>query len=162
MALAAADGPPIIALSRADIEATALGLKRFLKKSMWIGKTNRHAQDIVGRLKADYPLSAGQKRNLAQYIVASAVLHTNDGWGYLGRSIGCLMSGDAHRALHLAYYAELRAAVSLLAGAGIGVFHREHFIVSAANTTTRLQSKLGTHQIAWDALELWSLQPSSG
>jgi hypothetical protein len=162
MVLALADKPPISALSRAHVETTTAGLKRFLQNAMWIGKRNRYAHEVVKRLKADHPLNAERKRNLAQYIAASAVLHANDGWGYLGRSIACLMTGDAHRALHLAYYAELRAGISLLAAGGIGIFNRQHFIISGANTTARLQSGGGTHEIAWAALEFWSLQPSSG
>jgi hypothetical protein len=162
MVLAVADRLPIRSLSRADIEVTIAGLKRYMKNSMWIGKTNRYAHDVVARLKTDRPLNPARKRNLAQYIAASAVLHSNDGWGYLGRSIASLMTGDAHRALHLAYYAELRAGMSLLASAGIGVFNREHFIVSGTNTTARLRSAGGTHEIVWATLEFWSKQPSSG
>jgi hypothetical protein len=162
MALARADQAPISALSREDIEITLSGLKRYLKCSMWIGKTNRYAKNVVKRLKSDHPLAAARRRNLAQYIAASVALHANDGWGYLGRSISCLMTGDAHRALHLAYYAELRAGMSLLASAGIGIFQNEHFIVSGPNTAARLHSRSSTHQVAWAALEFWSQQPASG
>jgi hypothetical protein len=35
-------------------------------------------------------------------------------------------------------------------------------IVSGVNTTRPLKSDNGTHQVAWDALEYWSDQPSSG
>ncbi len=72
------------------------------------------------------------------------------------------MVGDAHRALHLAYYAELRAGMSLLAGAGVGIFSNRHYVVNAANSTLRLNTSKGTHQVAWMALEHWSRQPSSG
>jgi hypothetical protein len=162
MVLSSVDKPNISALLRSDLEVTTAGLKRFFMKSMWVGKSNRYAHDVVNRLKADHPLNPERKRNLAQYISASAVLHASDGWGYLGRSISCLMTGDAHRALHLAYYAELRAGISLLASAGIGIFNNRHFIVSGPNTTAQLQTKDGTHQIAWAALEFWSQQQSSG
>ncbi|MCP4329785.1 MAG: hypothetical protein GY791_15260 [Alphaproteobacteria bacterium] len=162
MTLPVADQTPIAALSRSDIQDTFAGLKRFVRDSRWIGKTNRYAKSVVERLKRDHPLTQRQKRNLAQYIAASAVLHANDAWGYVGRTVACLMTGDAHRALHLAYYAELRAGMSLLAGAGIGVFNHRHFIVSDVNATARLTTNLGTHQIAWAALKYWSQQPSSG
>jgi hypothetical protein len=67
-----------------------------------------------------------------------------------------------HRALHLAYYAELRAAMSLLASAGIGIFNRKHYIVPAKNKTKKLRTKEGTHVVAWMALEQWSKRPASG
>ncbi|MCY3772551.1 MAG: hypothetical protein OXG98_11105 [Gemmatimonadetes bacterium] len=99
---------------------------------------------------------------MAQYIAASITLHANDGWSYLGRAIGCLLTGDTHRALHLAYYAELRAAMSLLAGFGIGIFDHQHFIVAQANSTAKLHTRLGTHRMVWLALEEWAKLPSSG
>jgi hypothetical protein len=161
-ALSANDRAAINALLRSQMELTTAGLKPFLKRSTWIGKTNHYAQDVVGRLDAALPTTVERKRNLAQYIAASVALHSNDGWSYLGRSVACLLAGDTHRALHLAYYAELRAAMSLLAGAGIGIFRNKHFIVPTANTTAKLGSGQGTHPIAWLALEEWSLQPVSG
>lgn len=162
VALHALDRAAINALLRSQMELTTAGLKPFLKRSNWIGKTNHYAHDVVGRLKAALPATVERKRNLAQYIAASIALHSNDGWSYLGRSVACLLAGDTHRALHLAYYAELRAAMSLLASAGIGIFNTQHFIVPTANTTVKLRFGQGTHVIAWLALEEWSQQPVSG
>jgi hypothetical protein len=162
VALHALDRAAINALLRSEMELTTAGLKPFLKRSTWIGKTNHYAHDVVARLKAALPTTKERKRNLAQYIAASVALHSNDGWSYLGRSVACLLAGDTHRALHLAYYAELRAAMSLLASAGIGIFNNQHFIVSTANTITKLRFGQGTHIIAWLALEEWSQQPASG
>lgn len=161
-ALHALDRAAIAALLRSQMELTTAGLKPFLKRSLWVGKTNYYAHDVVARLKAALPTSVVQKRNLAQYIAASVALHSNDGWSYLGRSVACLLAGDTHRALHLAYYAELRAAMSLLASAGIGVFNSQHFVVAAANTTAKLRAGHGTHVVTWLALEEWSQQPASG
>lgn len=160
--LHAQDKAAIHALQRSEMELTLAGLKPFLKRSTWIGKTNHYAHDVVGRLKAGLPTTAVRKRNLAQYIAASVALHSNDGWSYLGRSVACLLVGDTHRALHLAYYAELRAAMSLLASAGIGIFNSQHFIVPTMNTTAKLRLGNGTHVTAWLALEEWSQQRSSG
>lgn len=159
--LSAADKATIAALSRSHIAVTTVGLKRFLTRSIWLGKTNHYLHDVVERLKAA-PANAVQRRNLAQYIAASVSLHANDGWSYLGRAVACVLAGDAHRALHLAYYAELRAAMSLLASSGIGIFNNRHFVVPAVNSTSKLNSGLGTHMTAWLALEHWAQQPSSG
>lgn len=141
---------------------TTAGLKRFFKRSSWIGKTNCYSKDVVARLKKASPSTKEHRRNLAQYIAASVALHGNDGWSYLGRAVGCILTGDIHRALHLAYYAELRAAMSLLAGFGVGIFDRQHFIVSHANSITKLRTPLGTHLMAWAALEEWAQLATSG
>jgi hypothetical protein len=161
-ALDAQDMAAINALVRSQMEVTTAGLKPFFKRATWIGKTNHYAPDVVARLKAALPTTPKRKRNLAQYIAASVALHSNDGWSYLGRSVACLLAGDAHRALHLAYYAELRASMSLLASAGIGIFNTRHFIVPTANSTTNLRFTQGTHLIAWLALKQWSQQAASG
>ena len=157
----AADLATIAALSRSDIEVTTAGLRPFLKREIWLGKTNHYAKDVVGRLK-DPPANPVQRRNLAQYIAASVSLHASDGWGYLGRAVACVLAGDTHRALHLGYYAELRAAMSLLASAGIGIFNRKHYVITAANDASKLHTKDGTHVATWIALEHWARQPLSG
>jgi hypothetical protein len=159
--LNAADEAAISALSRSAIEVTTAGLKPFLQGSTWIDNANHFAYDVVERLKTA-PTTTVQRRDLAQYIAASVSLHANDGWSYLGRAVGCVLAGDTHRALHLAYYAELRAAMSLLASAGIGIFNTRHFIVPTVNNTIKLHCNSGTHVTAWAALEYWAQQPGSG
>jgi hypothetical protein len=76
--------------------------------------------------------------------------------------MACVLAGDAHRALHLAYYAELRASLSLLASAGVGIFRNKHYIVPAKDGAAKLQLGSGTHVAAWLALEHWAQQPASG
>ncbi|TPK02881.1 hypothetical protein FJ872_28760 [Mesorhizobium sp. B2-5-9] len=149
-------------LKRADVELTTAGLKRFLERSKWIGTTNYYAKDVVGRLENGVPGTPGRKRHLAQYIAASVALHANDGWSYLSRAVACILAGDTHRSLHMAYYAELRAAMSLLASAGIGVFDKQHYIISGTNLAVKLRAPNGTHIMAWLALEEWSRRPASG
>ena len=71
------------------------------------------------------------------------------------------MAGDPDAARHLGYYAELRAAMSILASEGIGVFQNQHIVVTGINQSRILRGKIlnrrgGTHQFAWDALEWWA------
>jgi len=159
--LSAGDQAVITGLSRSHIEVTTAGLKPFLQHSIWIGQTNHYAHDVVDRLN-QAPADATQRRDLAQYIAASVSLHASDGWSYLGRAVACVLAGDTHRALHLAYYAELRAGLSLLASAGVGIFNHRHYVVPAVNSASKLHVQLGTHVTAWLALEHWAQQPASG
>src|ERR1700722_668599 len=119
MPLSAANQSVIHKLSRSDVEKTLAGLRRFTRGSMWIGKNNRYSTDTIGKIKNDVRSNRINVRNLSQYIVASCLLHSTDGWSYLGKAILALMRGDPHRSRHLAYYAELRAAMSILASEGI-------------------------------------------
>jgi hypothetical protein len=92
---------------------------------------------------------------LAEFIAASVILHCADGWSYLGRAMAAQLRGDTGAATHLAYYAELRAAMSLLASQGIGVFNSNHAIVKH-NGDVDVFPQAGTHQFTWDVLEEWS------
>ena len=160
--LSKADIPVLDGLNQSDVERTLAGMKRFLSRSMWVGSTNFYASGVPEKLRQSAPDTDAKKRNLAQFIAGSAALHASDGWSYLGRSIAALLCGDAHRGLHLAYYAELRAALSILAGAGIGIFDRKHYVISDANKTRELKTGQGTHTTAWLALQKWASRQSSG
>jgi hypothetical protein len=163
MALNSRDALVVEALSRTDVVSTLAGLQRFFPEPAWLGRTNRYSSNTVKRIKTE--LAAGglrNQRNLAQYISASGLLHCSDGWSYLGKALLSLVRGDPHRCRHAAYYAELRAAMAILATQGVGVFDRNHFVIRAPNQVSRLSSSAGTHAIAWDALETWGSQTTSG
>ena len=113
----------IQSVSPNDVAKTLGGLHAFFVERRWIGQRNRYAQDTISTIRAEAnpgPLVA--PKQLSQYIAASIVLHCSDGWSFFGAAVSSLLHGDPHRARHLAYYAELRAAMSLLAAFGIGVF----------------------------------------
>jgi hypothetical protein len=133
-------------------------LQRHVLHQRWLGKGNRYSVNTVNRLKKD--LEPGRSINsghLSQYIAASAPLHCSDGWTYLGRAMICHARGDSPTALHLAYYAELRAAVAILAAEGIGIFSRQHFVVDEDSNCQRIPNpQHGTHVITWLALEHWA------
>jgi hypothetical protein len=162
MGIELVDQPVLKTLKREDVENTLASLGRFMTKSTWLGLNNRYATDPIGNIAADIrPGNSPNSGQLSEFIAASCLLHCSDGWSYLGRAISALLRGDPHRARHLAYYAELRAATALLATEGVGVFHKDHFAITGPNKATELGTKKGTHLFAWDCLEFWSNQPSS-
>lgn len=113
------------------------------------------------------------------YIAASSISHVLDGWGYLSNAVNAYLNGDSGVAIHLAYYAELRAVMSILASEGIGVFSNTHLSVNSSTKydvftkkrkkirdnrypighpqawTKKDTNSLGTHVFAWDALDKW-------
>jgi hypothetical protein len=161
-------------------------LKYHLRRGRWLGISNRYRRKTVSFIRRDLgtrtaaaagrigaPRSLFNSGQLAQYIAASATLHCADGWSFLGRALDSHTRGDTNIARHLAYYAELRAAISLLACEGVGIFLNEHFIVprngdctTLSDTISRRSSKKrhksGTHEITWLALEHWADRIRSG
>lgn len=69
-------------------------------------------------------------------MAASVIVHCFDGWSYLGRALEAEMAGDPQTAVHLGYYAELRAAMSVLASDEIGVFRNKHAVFTGETYKT--------------------------
>lgn len=99
-------------------------------------------------------------------VAAAAPNHCIDGWSYASRALSAVLAGDGHAARHLAYYAQLRAGLSILANLGIGIFNRTNFVVTTAGTIVRLDTPpssrptgpgLGTHEVVWESLRQWAL-----
>lgn len=130
-------------------------LKRHLKQSRWVGNGNRYRKNTTDTLSRDS--KAGRALNhfhLTQYVAASAPLHCADGWAFLGRALDCHSRRDYDSARHFAYYAELRAAFSLLAAEGIGIFNTQHFALYDCDNCKPFKGP--THQIVWQVLEYWA------
>jgi len=157
MGLGAGDQTTIQSISRLDVLSTLAGLRRFTTHERWLGKGNRYAHNTRQVIKDEMGNGGIQNpRHMAQYIAASGLLHCTDGWSYLGKATMSLLKGDLHRARHLAYYAELRAGMSLLANSGIGVFDNKHFVIDAPHRAIALGGGGRTHEFVWDCLDVWA------
>lgn len=137
---------------QAIVEAAAR-LQPALAAGQWLRPSNVYRRDAVARLTLDWP-SAASGRHLSEYLAASTLFHTSDSWSYLSRAFQSLLSGHPRVAIHLAYYAELRACLALLATRGIGIFNRIHAVVRP-NSAVVLFRGGGTHPSAWNALKAW-------
>ena len=93
------------------------------------------------RLRDDLSNDRINSDRLSEYIGISAPVHSMDGWSFLGRSIHCLSRGDPYIAVHLAYYAELRAALAILAAQGIGVFSYPHCVIDSEGRCNDRQAR---------------------
>lgn len=98
-------------------------------------------------------------------VAAAAPNHCIDGWSYASRALSSILAGDGHAARHLAYYAQLRAGLSILSNLGVGIFNRTNFVVTASGAIVRLDTPpprrangpgMGTHEIVWQALKQWA------
>ena len=131
----------------------------------WLPQGQRYSEpNIAEVLKNDQNNGTVDDSALAQRIAASVPSHVLDGWSYFGRAIHCLIRGDTRNSVHLGYYAELRAALAILAAEGIGIFDKQHFIIDkdgvsqrlCSSTSTPIQS--GTHTIIWPVYRWWYQQ----
>jgi len=147
------------ALQKASSEAVDLTigrLHRYFSGKRWLSKNNRYIKNTINAIKRDKKNSKVNYAHVADYIAASCSLHCSDGWAFLGRAIDSHARGNVGAARHFAYYAELRAAMSLLATEGVGVFSRQHFLVEAPRGSQLLNLHMGTHDFAWLCLVYWS------
>jgi hypothetical protein len=118
-----------------------------------------HALTFIESLFGQVP-AANQKDELAQYLALSTVSHVFDGWRYVSQAALSFLTGSRTQALHFAYYAELRAALAILAFSGIGVLKGKHFALTSTKDVYWFQGQ--THDTTWRAIKYWSKQPSHG
>ncbi len=122
--------------------------------------TNAYLVNTTKTIEDHFKNSCIIDLDLCNYIAASIPTHCMDGWSFLGRALHCIMRGDPNTARHLAYYAELRAAMSLLASGGIGVFNNSHVVIDQNQHAQELQG-VSTHPFTWLALENWAATPQA-
>ncbi len=147
-------------------------LSRTFRSERIIRVGNRYRIETVDRIEEDLRATRLDSRDLRDYSTISSAVHCIDGWAYFSRAIESLTRGEDNIALHLAYYAELRAAMSILSSEGIQVFDRQHFVVEQSGACVKISGRgnntrtqrygLGTHQWCWLAFEHWSGLARSG
>lgn len=149
--------------SRNAVQAEFANIAVNWENNCWLCSRNRYRTACIDRLKNDTRSgNSVTHRHLREYIAASSMTHCLDGWSYLGRAIEAHLKGDNDASRHLGYYAELRAAMALLAAEGIGIFKNLHFIVTNnSRRSTEIIRGSQTHKFIWDALKYWAGLPSA-
>jgi hypothetical protein len=150
------------AVSRSDaqvIKDTLLSSRGFLDNNNWLHPNNKYLKDTIGKIKNDLDVNITNKNlnpsQIKEYVAASSILHCKDGWGFLTDSISSLLEGNISSAIHIAYYAELRAAMSFLASDGIGVFNKQHIWFDNTGACNKV-TNIGTHDFVWNTIEEWA------
>ncbi|WP_162899883.1 hypothetical protein [Halomonas sp. JS92-SW72] len=138
-------------------------LKGCFQRGVLLSDENPYSCSASDKLKTDWKDLEDQFRDdsLLEYLSASVLLHAYDGWSYLAQSMQSMIRGDLGAVRHLAYYAELRASISILASQGVGIYGCNNVVVDSAGCVYKF-SKKSTHTIAWLSLEEWSKSSSSG
>ncbi len=143
--------------STTAVQDAATALSGRLPPGQWVDPGSpfrRPPSEAVGELQAlDDELAS---RYLCEYLAISTLFHCFDGWSFLGRAIDAEMAADPATAGHLAYYAELRGAMSLLASQGIGVFDNVHTAAIEDRSFKMIEGGGRTHRFIWRALDHWA------
>ncbi len=150
-ALAGASPEPVV-----QAMSTLRGAKK--TRGAWLNR-NRYAHDVAALVR-DEGTRGIHGGKLGLYVAASVPLHQSDGWGFMARACGAMSRGDWANAIHLGYYAELRAAMSLLAAEGIAVLNTTHVCLDR-HGGVRLIRGIPTHRFVWAALDSWGQRPTS-
>lgn len=87
-------------------------------------------------------------------VAAEQILHLIEGWRYASAAVTAYLTHAKGTATHLAYYAELRAAMSLFAGSGMRVRQKGYFYLDSNGLRVDVQTK-GTHSAVWQIWTSW-------
>jgi hypothetical protein len=112
--------------------------------------------DLPGLLSATEPTTS------AAALAVDGLVHLTEGWRYFSSALAAALCNSHSQATHFAYYAELRAAVSIFSGFGIRIFNTSHSYLSSSGVISTPQwSGVQTHKVVWDLWTLWCTSPSA-
>jgi hypothetical protein len=149
--------------SRGEIEGHFERAPINTRSIKWLADSNYYRRLCTSHYDEDTAAAPPSVKNqhLIKYVGASAPTHVIDGWSFLGRAVDATLRGDAYSAVHFGYYAELRAAMSLLAAEGIGMFNQGHPVVDENGVSHRfpnsnVKKRAPTHSAIWPILKYWA------
>ena len=159
-------------LSSSSANGVALSMNRVaaeMPDDHWLPSQHRYRRRGLSRgdnlVRSDLSDGDVPSNELSEYIGVCAPVHSIDGWSILGRAIHCLLRGDPYSAVHLAYYAEVRAALAILASQGIGIFDDPHCVIDSAGCCKIVEpldedkKTLSFHRWIWEVFKWWAEQP---
>lgn len=92
-------------------------------------QNNLFYEDTITKVKNFDSTNNRDYKELCEYIAASALIHTFDGWNYISRGVASILQNDFPTAIHLLYYSEVRSVMSIMAMHGIGIFNNKHWFL---------------------------------
>ncbi|MFI2565411.1 hypothetical protein [Paenarthrobacter sp. NPDC018779] len=150
------DGRQVLERASRSQVIASVGRIQVSSNGDWLPPTNVYAANAGERIRQDNrSVPESTEVQFADYLASSAFIHSGDAWSYFGGAINSLMRGDVSTSVHLAYYAELRAAISLLASEGIVIGNGANFVLDQNGHVIQV-TRAGTHDAAWQYLEAWN------
>jgi hypothetical protein len=108
----------------------------------------------------DLILANGNTRNAQNVLAAEQFCHLVEGWRYASEAVTAFLKHSRGTALHLAYYAELRAAISLFSWSGIRMLQGDYYYLDARGAKNSVSSQR-THSAAWEIWKHWIHRPDA-
>lgn len=140
--------------SPTGIQKSAPSLLNNFGNDRWLNRGYIYYNDLVKNIRNNAQRGNLNSQDLREYIAVSILGHLIDGWEYLGQALYAQVRGEPI-AIHLGYYAEMRATLSLLATQGIGVFNQDHCIIDTGGNAHLIPGRQLTHNAVWLYLEHW-------
>jgi len=148
----------VLATADRQLVVDALGQIISTNAGAWLSPSHP-AKDGIEKEHKPLGSNALSAADLAAYLALAGPNHCMDGWSYLSRGLNAYLVGDPHSAWHFAYYAELRAAQSILSASGCGVFDKWNAVIDVNGDIQRVDLQTGsqrrvlpTHSMVWLAL----------
>ena len=107
-------------------------------------------------------LPATEPKTTPAALAVDALLHLTEGWRFLSAALSSMLSNAPAQAVHFAYYAELRAAISLLSSHGMRVSNRDNSYLERGGTSkVPSWQTMATHTVVWKLWEAWATTPAA-
>lgn len=95
-------------------------------------------------------------------LAVDALVHLTEGWRFLSAALSSILSNAPAQAVHFAYYAELRAAMSLLSSHGMRVNNQDNSYLERGGTSKAPSwQTMRTHTVVWKLWEAWATTPAA-
>lgn len=92
---------------------------------------------------------------VGERLAAEQISHLVEGWRYAAAATSAYLNNSKDSALHFAYYAELRSALSLLSWSGIRIARGGYFYLDVNGAKNVFPSSDGTHIAVWGIWKEW-------
>lgn len=113
---------------------------------------NRAAQPFGAPL-----LPATEPATTPAALAVDALVHLTEGWRFLSAALASMLSNAPAQAVHFAYYAELRAAISLLSSHGMRISNGDNSYLERGGTSkVPTWRTMRTHTVVWKLWEAWA------
>lgn len=118
------------------------------------GRSTVTGMGSLGPVAAFSDLLLPSNANPQTTLAAEQLVHLVEGWRYAAAATNSVLSHATDQALHLAYYAELRAAMSLFAWSGIRVKQGAYYYLDSNGNQVRTAPQR-THDAVWGLWKEW-------
>lgn len=144
------NAPPAAPAVQASLIPTDLCPPSLIQRSY--ASFNRATQPFGAPL-----LPATEPATTPAALAVDALVHLTEGWRFLSAALASMLGNAPAQAVHFAYYAELRAAISLLSSHGMRVSNGDNSYLERGGTSkVPPWQTMKTHRVVWKLWEAWA------